>query len=94
MSQTCPRCYRIVPRACQTDTETMDCPNLKRPANGPFRGPERFSRKVEPSGTLLIDGRPYEPSWQHAARISTTWTDALAGHLGLCGHLRPLGDAS
>lgn len=32
MSQTCPRCYRIVVRACQSDTETKDCPNLIPPA--------------------------------------------------------------
>ena len=30
MSQTCNRCYRIVARACQSDTETIDCPNLIR----------------------------------------------------------------
>jgi hypothetical protein len=31
MSQTCNRCYRIMHRSCQNDTETMDCPNLHRP---------------------------------------------------------------
>lgn len=30
MSQTCTRCYRVVVRACQTDTESTDCPNLAR----------------------------------------------------------------
>src|SRR5262245_11007695 len=30
MSQVCNRCYKIVPRACQNDTETYDCPNLER----------------------------------------------------------------
>jgi hypothetical protein len=28
--QTCNRCYRIVNRACQSDTEALDCPNLRR----------------------------------------------------------------
>ena len=31
MSQTCNRCNKIVHRACQSDTESADCPNL-RPA--------------------------------------------------------------
>jgi hypothetical protein len=30
MSQTCQRCYKIVARACQSDTESVDCPNLKQ----------------------------------------------------------------
>jgi hypothetical protein len=30
VSQTCARCYRVVQRACQSDTESTDCPNLKR----------------------------------------------------------------
>lgn len=32
MSQTCPRCYKIVERPCQSDTERADCPNLRRKA--------------------------------------------------------------
>ena len=30
MSQTCQRCYKIVARACQSDAEWADCPNLLR----------------------------------------------------------------
>jgi hypothetical protein len=29
MSQTCKRCYRIVTRACQSDTESKDCTHLR-----------------------------------------------------------------
>jgi len=28
MSQVCKRCYKIVHRGCQSDTESLDCPNL------------------------------------------------------------------
>jgi hypothetical protein len=28
MTQVCDRCYRIVHRACQSDTERQDCPKL------------------------------------------------------------------
>jgi hypothetical protein len=29
MSPTCKRCYHIVTRACQSDTESAECPNLQ-----------------------------------------------------------------
>lgn len=29
MSQVCNRCYKIVSRACQSDTEALECINLK-----------------------------------------------------------------
>jgi len=30
MSQMCNRCYKIVHRACQNDTEAAECPKLQR----------------------------------------------------------------
>jgi hypothetical protein len=30
MSQVCQRCYKIVMRACQSETEWSECPHLER----------------------------------------------------------------
>lgn len=59
MSQTCHRCAQIVARACQNDTETMDCPRLKREAVEGARR-DRIYRaaavdRYDDEGTLEID---------------------------------------
>jgi hypothetical protein len=51
MSQTCPRCYRIVSRACQSDTETYDCPELARAQQ------QVLPRKRRPQGSEWIDNK-------------------------------------
>jgi hypothetical protein len=58
-------------------------PNAPR---GPFSGPPRVSKVTLPTGdTILSPERPYEPSWEHQARVRTTWTDRLGGSFGLQG---------
>lgn len=48
MSQMCQRCYRIVPRRCQSDTETMDCPHLQTAPKFPRREPSTAVRPRAP----------------------------------------------
>ena len=66
-----------------TRTRTNPSPRV-----GPFHGVDLSNvKRTEPSRSLL-DGAFYEPSWAHRVRKNTTWTNALAGHYGLVGHLR------
>lgn len=59
MSQTCQRCYQIVTRTCQSDTEAEDCKNLRRPSYAVCSVGEGYSVENRRTG----ERASYHASW-------------------------------
>jgi hypothetical protein len=78
VSQTCNRCYRIVSRGCQSDTESADCPELYRARKMglPISGPGRMLVKEAARQNVEANA-----DWDEEASADTIYDAAF--HLAL-----------